>query len=375
MSLLSLPPEIIYDILGEVVASYIEKAITSPPVDGWETMDSEGESEWYTDDDDANADSDSSDMDEDVEYNPYDTSDEDMSDSSDELDDEDMEDSDEDAPFSDTSDESLAFAPALDDDLEGRKPTAFNEGSRAPPLEGAIITADSGNDLDNDASSMIPDDVLSLWMLEQEQTFGSDDALAFKLFLWDTMERREKLPTNDIASLLSVCHTVREVTLKLVSDALGYDHAPNESVDYNPWSLLRHIRRHYRVSHTQPFELPKTEYPARITPLVQCYYLLSGLGHTLRHLSRLVHMDPAGSCATVKNILDLVKMANCIPQLVFRPRIAYRVHVFLVHLRRYISVSMYCADISQSYKEMFSIAGTSRRPAFVIHEVRVLDLV
>lgn len=235
MSLLSLPPEILYDILGEVVASYIDRAITSPPIGGWETMESEGRSEWYTDDDDSS----NGDTDLDIDSNDNGSDDDNTSDQ-----DVDSDSDDYDSVSSDEDDTSLSNTSA-DDELSDigsdaspsllptpciRPPEDFVRSAEFVGREQAIT--DASIVVDEAATvyldSEVPNNALSLWALEQERRSDPDDIPAFKLFLWDIIERREKLPTNDIASLLSVCHSVREITCKLVSDALGFDNNAKE---------------------------------------------------------------------------------------------------------------------------------------------------
>jgi hypothetical protein len=237
MTLLNLPPEIIYDILGEVVASYIDKAITSPPIGGWETMESEGRSEWYTDDDDSsngdtdldidsnddNGSYDDNSSDQDVDSNGYD-SDSESRDSSDE-DDSSLSDASADDELSDiVSDASLSINPTNIRPPENLVQSAISVERGQVDVDTAILA--SGANVDY--SDPVPNDALSLWALEQEQRIDLDDIPAFKLFLWDIIERKEKLPTNDIASLLSVCHSVREITLKILSDTLGFDNTAKE---------------------------------------------------------------------------------------------------------------------------------------------------
>lgn len=106
------------------------------------------------------------------------------------------------------------------------------------------------------------------------------------------------------------------------------------SLDCDPWYLLRVLRRHYRLAHTQPFDLPPPEYPARMTPLVECYFWLSGLSYSLRQMGKLVYMDPEESQDAIQDMLNLSYMADVIPQQVFRPRIDQRSHALLVHMRR-----------------------------------------
>ncbi|KAF8158724.1 hypothetical protein BJ912DRAFT_373615 [Pholiota molesta] len=237
MSLLNLPPEIIYDILGEVVASYIDKAITSPPIGGWETMESEGRSEWYTDDDDSsngdtdldldsnddNGSDDDNSSDQDVDSDGYD-SDSESRDSSDE-DDSSLSDASADDELSHiVSDVSLSINPTNFRPPENLVQSAMFVEREQVDVETTIVASETNVYLDS-----VPNDALSLWALEQEQRIDIDDIPAFKLFLWDIIERREKLPTNAIASLLSVCHSVREITLKILSDTLGFDNTAKES--------------------------------------------------------------------------------------------------------------------------------------------------
>ena len=106
------------------------------------------------------------------------------------------------------------------------------------------------------------------------------------------------------------------------------------SLDCNPWNLLRVLRKHYRIAHTQPFDLPPPEYPARMTPLVECYFWLSGLSYSLRQMGKLVYMEPEESQDAIQDMLNLSYMADVIPQQVFRPRIDQRSHALLVHMRR-----------------------------------------
>lgn len=184
MPLHNLPPEILYHILGEVVASYVERAITSPPIDGWETLDSELHSEWFTDEED--------------------TSDDDVDFASD------VYESDEEARTSSSDSGGPAFDASASDPIT----SALTEVLVAP-------SPGPGEQIASFALSEEESNAMEIWASEQERTLDLENMLEFKLYLWNVLELREGLPRNDIAPLLSVCRYVRETTIKVLEDSIG----------------------------------------------------------------------------------------------------------------------------------------------------------
>ena len=183
MPLHNLPPEILYDILGEVVASYVERAVTSSPIDGWETLDSELHSEWFTDEED------SSDDDVDFASDVYESEEEPRTSSGDS-----------DNPASDANASSSIMSTSSD----------------APEPNSA-----SNQQIVSVALSEEESNAMEIWASEQERTLDPENMLEFKLYLWNVLELREGLPRNDIAPLLSVCRYVRETTIKVLEDSIG----------------------------------------------------------------------------------------------------------------------------------------------------------
>lgn len=184
MPLHNLPPEILYHILGEVVASYVERAITSPPIDGWETLDSELHSEWFTDEED--------------------TSDDDVDFASD------VYESDEEARTSSSDSGGPAFDASASDPITSTLTEVLIAPSPGP-----------GEQIASLALSEEESNAMEIWASEQERTLDLENMLEFKLYLWNVLELREGLPRNDIAPLLSVCRYVRETTIKVLEDSIG----------------------------------------------------------------------------------------------------------------------------------------------------------
>jgi hypothetical protein len=163
-----LPPEILHDIILELVAEYIDTTITAPPDNLDLIMDDSKLSEWFTDSEDDDDDDDSL---KDV-YNcdsGYD------------------------------SEESLQIIPESPENSEDE---------------------DEDDDEPDDPVNTDPAYLLSRWVTLQGPA-PRDYAYITKWVVWDLAERKTKLPENTISALLQSCHRMREETLYTLCTALG----------------------------------------------------------------------------------------------------------------------------------------------------------
>lgn len=162
-----LPPEVLHDIILELVAEYIDTAITAPPEDP--KLDDSKLSEWFTD--------------------------------SDEDDDDDL--------FDDFYDSDSGYdSEELFSEKEQRIEDEEGEGD------------DADNDEQVDPANTDPNYLLSRWVTLQGAT-PRHYAYITKWVLWDLVETKTKLSENIISVLLQSCHRIREETLHILCTALG----------------------------------------------------------------------------------------------------------------------------------------------------------
>lgn len=169
-----LPPEILHDIVLELVAEYIDTAITAPPDDLDLVTDDSELSEWFTD-----------------------SEGEDDDDTFDEL-------YNSDSGYD--SEESLHVISENDQDSEEDEDDHDYE-----PVDSAHTD---------------PSYLLSRWVTLQGAT-PRDYAYITKWVVWDLVEMKTKLPENIISVLLQSSHRIREETLYILCTALGTRRTPH----------------------------------------------------------------------------------------------------------------------------------------------------
>ncbi|CAA7265305.1 unnamed protein product [Cyclocybe aegerita] len=320
MSIKTLPPELLYDIVADVVAGYVDWAVTCPPRGGWETMRSGSEHDFGSDDEE-----DDLDEDDDASYEEDDG--------------------------------------AYEQESEDASPPL-------PPQDDFCSTPTGLDSLHVDTSQEDPDDDDYLGFDVSEDGDAIDPEDAFQI--WCLIESKERLPENHILSLLGVDHSIRETTIKILEDAISIERGPNGSLHPNPWPTLRLLRKRYRIGHTQPFTLSHfPKYHGPMTPFIEGYLSLAGMAYFLRNMYRLVSFDNERRRDAVTSMLSMAGTPSEILQPVLRTRIARRAYISMVHMRRYISVSIHCSTITDTYKEIFSLRGTRRNPGFIVHEDKV----
>lgn len=177
-----LPPEILHDIVLELVAEYIDTAITAPPDDLDVVTDDSKLSEWFTD------------SEEEEEYDDDD-------DSFDEL-------YQSDSGYN--SEESLHVISETD---QGSEEEDVEVKERIDPV------------------NTDPNHLLSRWVTLQGST-PRNYAYITKWVVWDLVERKSRLPENTISTLLQSCHQIREETLYILCTALGTQRTPQGRLVY-----------------------------------------------------------------------------------------------------------------------------------------------
>lgn len=128
---------------------------------------------------------------------------------------------------------------------------------------------------------------------------------------WSFNEAREELPLNPIGPLLAVDSTVREVTLKVVHHALGLRPCQGKNFLREIETLLRTLRKCYRICLTPPFAYTDEfvpEYKGPDTPLIDAYISLSIASYTQR-ITRDFFNDLADAipAAVVDEFMEMMK--------------------------------------------------------------------
>ncbi|KAF5330277.1 hypothetical protein D9619_006070 [Psilocybe cf. subviscida] len=316
-----LPPEILHDIVLELVAEYIDTAITAPPDDLDLVTDDSELSEWFTD-----------------------SEGEDDDDTFDEL-------YNSDSGYD--SEESLHVISENDQDSEEDEDDHDYE-----PVDSAHTD---------------PSYLLSRWVTLEGAT-PRDYAYITKWVVWDLVEMKTKLPENIISVLLQSSHRIREETLYILCTALGTRRTPHGSLDKNPWRLLLFLRRMYRIANVEPFQLTWDVYPAMITPLVKSYLGLAMLSYSLRNMELFVCMPITTSCDILQAMWRQLDVASEIPQAILRSRVSTRLDMMDVHVRRYPAVKFHCSEIIASMKASITLLGTSNDPVFAVQMSEVPQL-
>ncbi|CAA7265299.1 unnamed protein product [Cyclocybe aegerita] len=352
MSLNTLPPEILYKIVANVVVDYFDCAIASPPRPTWLRLDrgpliiplGSDQTEWsgitpqqfnrvlktvlaHFGGDMSLADTPllpleaTAFLDEDYEEPGEDETDEDDSD---------HEDSDnwgleEDVIHVDGDGDMIYVI----ENGASQSRWAADEDDDSP-----LLTAEELSDGSDDEGEFTDDE-------DRNSEVDSEESYKRMLWEWNLNEKNQPLPNNQVTPLLAVNRYMRQTTFKVLSDTLNIKKSGNSSINFHKkmMGILRDVRRLYRLAHARPLRCGKllAKYQGPGTPFIAAYVSLAQVAYSLCAVHRL--LDPKDDADRVsdealKFLKDTLRDIQCvhltIPQAALRTRIAQRAHIFRV---------------------------------------------
>ncbi|KAF8968294.1 hypothetical protein BDZ97DRAFT_1755343 [Flammula alnicola] len=376
MALARLPPEILYDIIADIVSEYIDTSIACPPRPAWLTRYPEevvthvrgtlatrgrlssipvgsDHTEWSG-----------------ISHSEFTSV----------LDDTKVLDFDSEVPLEVRAEASDSDEDDSEDELPIQNNRSVQNIASEDQDNDGIASRSDGGDSSDSVSNVSIDYESDKSVYSSDGGYSWDyedlDQLKRNFQEWMKCEASERLPKNTIAPLLHVNGMLREAVLKVIFEALGIKRARKKIFNKRLIALLRDLRMRYRLSHTHPFMYAPShgirDYDGPQTPLINAYLALSTGGYLLRtfHLAGEFQESTNSPVLDVPQMLDrmdaLKDIAKPISPPSLRRRVAQRAYIFNVRFVRYLGVIKHLEMLFKAYDPIMRIGGTGDKPKFFV---------